>query len=728
MLASQPKPAITFGPFHLDTAKSELRKHGVRVKLARQPWQVLVLLIERSGEVVTREEIRQRLWSTDTFVDFDHGLNATINRLRQALGDSADSPRYIETVPGQGYRFAVPVATPSEPEPPPPPSGTERKSSVLWSRERLALLTALVTLIILTGAIALRLFNMDRPVSSRRAVRFTIVPPSGFALEPAASRQAFAISPDGSRVAFTGLGDDGQFRLWVRDLSHLEPREIPNTRGLHSVFWSQDSESLFYSVRGSVRRIRADGTAHQIICELPDVLHLGTWLSPDRVLLSNRVVTFIAPAGGGAPTQLRQTYAWPQMLPDGNHVLYIRYDPKRYRNRLMVSRYGEAAGADLLETDSRATYAASNDSRHDGYLLYVRGGTLLAHPFDPERRRLTGEGVPVAGNVHFFQPTGAAEFSVSQNGTLVYLSHEPHSQIQWLDREGRKIGQLGPTELAVKCLRLSPDGRKIAAAIRNAESGATEMWVFDTVTGAGRVVIPGPGIVDTPTWSPDSRALVYSRALGSMPQLYRKGIVDEDREERLPAAPFQMPTDWSRDGRFVLYTNTPFPAAANEREGNVSLLDLGTRTITTLLESPSQETNAVFSPDGSWISYISNDSGRAELYVQAFDAGSQPRLVGERMRISVSGALYVKWRGDGKELVYLGTDGLMYGVPVLSLPAFRAGPPTALFRVPVTSRAALPSMYGFDVSADGRRFLLPMTQSDSRLVVIENWESSIRKQ
>jgi Tol biopolymer transport system component len=280
----------------------------------------------------------------------------------------------------------------------------------------------------------------------------------------------------------------------------------------------------------------------------------------------------------------------------------------------------------------------------------------------------------------------------------------------------------------VKCLRLSPDGRKIAAAIRNGESGSTELWVFDTANGAGRVVIPGPGILDTPTWSPDSRTLIYSRALGSMPQLYRRGILDGDREEKLPADPFQMATDWSRDGRFVLYTNTPFPAAANEREGRVSVLDLRTREITILLDSPSQETNAVFSPDSARIAYISNDSGRPELYVQAFDAASGPRLAGERIRISVNGALYVKWRGDGRELVYLGTDGMMYGVPVLSSSGFRAGTPKALFRVPVTSRAVLPSMYGFDVSADGRRFLLPMTQSDSRLVVVENWESSIRKQ
>jgi dipeptidyl aminopeptidase/acylaminoacyl peptidase len=217
---------------------------------------------------------------------------------------------------------------------------------------------------------------------------------------------------------------------------------------------------------------------------------------------------------------------------------------------------------------------------------------------------------------------------------------------------------------------------------------------------------------------------LYSRALGSAPKLYIRGLGEHDREEQLPAAPFQLPTDWSRDGRFVLYTNTAFPASANELEGNVGLIDMATRQVKQLLNSPSQETNAVFSPDGRWIAYISNDSGRPEAYMQAFDSGS---LKGDRIRVSTAGALYVRWRGDGREIVYLGTDGLLYGVRIAGSVPPRPGEPVILFRVSIASRAILPTVFGFDVTSDGSRVLMPTAGTDkaAQLIVVQNWESAI---
>jgi hypothetical protein len=177
----------------------------------------------------------------------------------------------------------------------------------------------------------------------------------------------------------------------------------------------------------------------------------------------------------------------------------------------------------------------------------------------------------------------------------------------------------------------------------------------------------------------------------------------------------------------VLYTNTAFPASANELEGNVGIIDLITGELKQLLDSPSQETNAVFSPNGQWIAYISNDSGQPEAYIQAFHAGS---LKGDRIRLSKAGALYVRWRGDGEEIVYLATDGLLYALKVPGSRAPVPGDATPLFQVPITSRTILPTAFGFDVTADGSRLLMPtsLTNEPSQLIVVKNWELVIPAQ
>ena len=202
------------------------------------------------------------------------------------------------------------------------------------------------------------------------------------------------------------------------------------------------------------------------------------------------------------------------------------------------------------------------------------------------------------------------------------------------------------------------------------------------------------------------------------------GSGSEDREEALPAAAdLQLPSDWSRDGRFALFHSE------NVTDGDVGVLDWQTRKMTWILESPANETGAVFSPEGDRVAFISNESGRSEVYVQAFDARERPHLTGDRVRISTDGAVLVRWRADGKEICYMGADGVLYGVPVSTHPQFRAGAPAPLFRIPVAARAALATAFGFDVSADGGKFLLPVVQepATSHLVVMLGWESFLKR-
>ena len=726
MLSPSRSGVISFGSFQLDPETVSLDKHGVRVRLPRQPARILKILAQRAGEVVTREELRDELWGSDTFVDFEHGLNAAINKLRQVLDDSAEKPRFIETLPGQGYRFVAAVrieapapardlTLPAIQATPPPPKVQRRPLLLTCAGLSLGFLAA-----------SLFLGRREPPPHPPLPASFVISPPNGSVFQYAGERQTFAVSPDGSRLAFATIGDDGLSRLWIRPLTSLDAQEAPAARGAQTLFWSPAGDALYFSVDRSLRRITDSASSYQIISDFPRrVPPLGAWIGPDQILLSYRQLTAVVPAGGGRPTELRDSYLWPQVLPDGKRLLYLAYDKRIERFRLRAGRFGEPQAAkDILETDSRVTWVASTQTPGTSYLLYVRGGSLLAQPFDVKRLQVTGDAVPLASNLHVFQPTAAADFSVSTNGVLVYEPLRNNTRVAWVDRAGRELERVSPDAQSVVYVRASPDGRKVAASVHNPEKGAAEIWVYDTRSKVNRVVAPGPGIADKPVWSPDGTRLLYSRALGAGPRLYLRGLWDGDREEALPAAgDLQLPSDWSRDGRFALFHSE------NVTDGDVGVLDFQTRKTTWILDSPANETGAVFSPEGDRVAFVSNESGRPEVYVQTFDTRERPHLTGNRERISTDGAVLVRWRADGREICYMGADGVLYGVPVSTRPQFRAGTPAPLFRIPIAARAALATAFGFDVSADGKKFLLPVVQelTMSHLVMMLGWESLLKR-
>jgi dipeptidyl aminopeptidase/acylaminoacyl peptidase len=195
----------------------------------------------------------------------------------------------------------------------------------------------------------------------------------------------------------------------------------------------------------------------------------------------------------------------------------------------------------------------------------------------------------------------------------------------------------------------------------------------------------------------------------------------------MPAADFQIPTDWSADGRFVAFVNTGFPRSANETQSDVWVFDMARgRKAFPLLNTKFHEANPAFSPDGKWLAFTSNESGRAEVYVQAFRSGDAPGMVGERYLVSRAGAQAVRWRRDGKELFYLGFDGRVQAVLVRLAPNPDFGAPTALFTISTEARAVIHSVTGFDVSADGNRFVIVRSPESPSLVVVQNWEGLLR--
>jgi DNA-binding winged helix-turn-helix (wHTH) protein len=731
-MGTHPSPSLkfVFGPFEYDGISGDLHKHGSRIRLQGQPLRILSILVERHGQVVSREDLQQHLWPGATFVDFEQGLNAAVNKLRQTLGDSADQPRYIETLPSRGYRFIAPVqqvparpvlqfAAPAAVRAETPPRGRSKRWLLLAAGAALAV----------AGIAGYHLgARNSEKAPLPKVAQFTVVPPAGFELEGAASRQSFALSPDGSQLAFTAMDAGGAFSVFLRDFTSLESRLVPESEGAHTLFWPPDGKSLFLTVRGKLRRFPLGGDVHFALGDSPAFLFSGASLSRDRLLLGSRFTTYEIPASGGTPEPIEASYHWPQALPDGKHLLHTVWDEQAGRHRARVTRLDASAPAkDLVESDSRVLYTASVVNPGSGYLVYIRGGSLLAQPFDPAALRVRGEALPIAGKVYSFFPTGAADFSVSDRGVVAYQSYVSRSQLAWVDREGRQLGTIGPANVNVKSGRLSPDGRMLATAIYDLERGGQSLWLFDTNTGTGRLLTADPGLRDAPVWSPDSTGLAFLRAYPSPPRVAFRGIGEKDQEEALRPGDFQLPTDWSPDGRFVTFMNTGFPRFANETQSDVWLVDLADdRKLLPLLDTRFHEANAAFSPDGKWLAFTSNESGQSEVYVQAFRV-DPPSVVGERHLVSRSGALALRWRRDGKELFYLAFDGRVHAVPVKLSPKPEFGPATPLFTISTEARSAVHSIAGFDVSADGQRFVIPVvapTEGPS-IVVIQNWEAAL---
>jgi Tol biopolymer transport system component/DNA-binding winged helix-turn-helix (wHTH) protein len=718
---------VAFGPFEFDELSAQLRKHGNLLRLQRQSLQILAALVNRPGQIISRDELRHHLWGTTTFGDFEQGLNSAVNKLRQTLGDSADQPRYIETVPGRGYRFVAPIQLVSTtavlgmPAPVPLRIEPRPKTPSRWS----LLVGASVVLAVVAGVGYWMGKRSQEPSASPKALTWTVRAPRGFVLEGAATRQAFALSPDGASLAFTAMDSSGEFSVFLRDFASLEPRLVGGSNSAHTVFWPPDARTLYFTARGKLWRASLDTDAHVLLADSPSFMFSGAWLSSKQMLLDSFRASYLISPSGGSVERLKEIYLWPYMLPDGKHVLYVRWDAKAGRHRAHVLRLSDfSTTTDLIETDSRVLYSPSALTPGAGYLLYVRGGTLLAHPFDPRSLRVTGQAMPVASKIYSFAKTGAADFSAS-GSALAYQSLTNRSQLVWVDRTGHEVATIGPANINVKSGRLSPDGKWLATAIYDVEQGGQDLWIFDVKTNSGRRLTAEGALRDAPVWSPDSKRLAFlSQTDGDPPKVHLRGLGVKETEQEMPAADFQMPADWSPDGRFLAYVNTGFPRTANEVQSDVWLLDL-TRggKPAPLLNTPFHEANPAFSPDGKWLAFTSDESGQPELYVQAFEAGDAPSLTGERYLASTGGALTVRWRRDGKELFYLGFDGRVQGVSVRLSPTPEFGPATSLFTIGAEARGAIHSILGFDVSLDGNRFVIARALESPSIVVTQNWET-----
>ncbi len=592
-------------------------------------------------------------------------------------------------------------------------------------RERLAWSAAVAALAVVAAGALGRGASLNRgsTPADTRAMRFALTPPDGWSLPLGSAPDGgaiapLAVSPDGRHVAFVARNREGKDLLWVRSFDALAARALTGTDDAAEPFWSPDSRVLGFFAQGKLKKIDVSGGAPVALCDEPRQRG-GAW-GGDGVIVFARLASGLqkVSASGGVPTaatalETGETGHWrPTFLPDGRHFLY--------RSQPTGAVY--VASLDSTERTRIIEWIDSSNVRYaQGHLLFLRETTLVAQPFDPDRRVVTGEAFPVAEQIHtdssqpFF-----AHFSASANGVLAYQTgaSTTNSQLVWVDRTGQQTAVLGePGDYGD--VQLSPDGTRAAVSVRDPGRRTTDIWVFDVARGLRTRFTFDPANDVAPIWSPDGSRMVFGSDRKGPRDLYEKASSGAGAEQLvLGDSATKTAFSWSPDGRFISYSTAGTASGGDD----VWVWPLGgERKPFPVVQTPAGETYGTFSPDGRWIAYQSSESGRNEVYVVPFPGP------GGKWQVSTAGGSYPKWRrDDGKELCYFAPDNTLMAATVTGDGSgFEAGAVQSLFQ----ARVRRGNRLAYDVSADGQRFLvntLPPDTDAPPFTVVLNWTAGLK--
>jgi Tol biopolymer transport system component len=579
------------------------------------------------------------------------------------------------------------------------------RDRVAWAAAGVFAVTAMV--------LAVLLFRQETPVP--RPVRFTVNAPEGTRV---GGRPA--ISPDGENVLFGAVGGQlQQVQIYLNSLAAGATGALAGAEGTATAYWSFDSRSFMVLRDGVLTRMDLNGGQPQPL-ELPFAAGYSSWGPQGIVSAGGGILRWFQPDGSGV-RQLRAPgpkepggLVFPSLIPGSQWLLYnSRLAAGTGASPVIVHLMTIDGNTDrtLFTTDSPAVYGAP------GYILYLRGSVLMARPFDPKGGELRGDAVPVV--------EGVDAFSVSENGVLVYRpgSAAADAHLVWFDRAGKNLGTVG-SAADYSGPALSPDGSRLAVAIRDPAVGTRDIWVFDLARGTATKLTFDPKDDFNPVWSPDGSRIAFSSDRRGARDLYIKSASGTGDEELLLESDRNKNAEgWSGDGRWLVYNE-----AASSARADIWTLSLDTRKPRPLLQAAFNEDEASFSPDGKWIAYRSAESGRSEVYVQPFAesaAGAKGKWV-----VSSAGGLEPQWRGDGKELFYtsLQTPPQIMAVDIEARNgAIVAGIPHPLFQTRLPARGR----NSWVVTRDGKKFLaiVPIEQKPANtLNVILNWPSLLHKQ
>jgi Tol biopolymer transport system component len=522
------------------------------------------------------------------------------------------------------------------------------------------------------------------------------------------------ISPDGKIIAFNATDSSGKTRIWVRHLDALVAQPLAGTEGTTRPFWSPDSKFLGFFAEGKLKKLEVSGGPTQKICDAPTGAD-GSWSAEGVILFDGRTTDPIyrVSAAGGTPvvaakiepSRKETSVGWPEFLPDGRHFLYLAAGQKPEDSAYRIGSLDSADSKLLAPAQTLVSYAPP------GYLLFVRDKTLVAQPFDAKALKTTGEPIPLAEHVGT-DAVGLARFSVSGDGTLAYRTGDTGDRFLWVDRSGKEGETVGdPGEYHNPAF--SPAGDRLAFNLADPRSGKSDIWVRDLKRGVSSRFTFGTGDSFAPLWSPDGRLIVFRQDL----DLFEKAVGGQGGEGKLlfKSDELKVPCDWSRDGRYIA-----FDSLGKETGWDIWVMPVsGDRKPVPFLKTPFGELLPVFSPDGRFLAYQSNESGRYEVYVQSFPGP------GGKWQISTAGGVEPRWRADGKELYYRAPDQRLMAVGIQNGSGFEAGPPQPLFQARFDMT---PSRDRYLPTADGQRFLTvaPLgREAMTPTTVVVNWYADL---
>jgi Tol biopolymer transport system component len=548
-----------------------------------------------------------------------------------------------------------------------------------------------------------------------RVMRFDIEAP------PGAQTMTWArVSPDGRMVAFLSADSSGGTSIWVRSLDALESRKLAGTDGAGRMFWSPDSRHLGFISTGKLRKVAVSGGPVTAIADVQNGYD-GSW--SDRWVLfdgGNGDSIRGVPANGGsvrpfssfgAAKRSITTHAWPSFLPDGKRFLFMLTDDAASVNgKIALAEVGSFKTRQVGTTGGRVEFAAP------GWLVFPQENTLMAQPFDARAGKTNGDPMPIAERLQMGSYSG--DFSVSRNGTLAYVSQSSSTmgRLLWVDRSGRTLSEVAPAGL-YRDLALSPDGRRVAISIGDPQRNTEDLWVRDLVRGTSSRLTFEPGYEANPVWSPDGERIAYTSNRDGQFLCYIRSANGMGSEQLVARTGTEAvtPNDWSHDGsRLILrrFGSTNWDILATDPAGS--------KDAEVLLATPFNEQFGRLSPDGRWLIYQSNESGRNEIYLRPADGGTG------RWQISVRGGRTAIWRADGREIFYVDLEGQVTAVSFAAPGSVEIGDPVALFRMPLIESTYVGQR--FVASSDGQRFLVntpAITGERPRVTVVTNFTAEL---
>lgn len=680
---------------------------GEPVKLEPKAMEVLSYLAERAGDVVDKESVIQEVWG-GAFVSNEVLTNA-IWEIRRALGDDRQTSVFIQTIPKRGYRLVAPVSGP-------PDRPTSRQTNKAWALGIGGLVLAFVFVV----AAILGLWLARPPARDRIVARFSVE-----TREPLASffLPAVAISPDGSAVVYA----TARSGLFLRRVDRMESVFIPGTEGGRGPFFSPDGSAIGFFRGNRLATTKLDGASPRI--DLTDVgaPRGASWGSDGFIYFTygSNSGLFRIPENGGDVEPLTEldesrgewTHRWPEALPEAQAVLFTVA-------RGEIQSFDEASieALDLRTRKRKVVVERGSFPRIVGKrLLFVRGGEILAAPFDPDSLTAAGSSISVAKDVALYPINGAAQFSVSREGSLVYVPARAEAEIRhrlvWVDRSGNRTPILEDTRLMYDPA-LSRDGSKIAMSI--ATAGNSDLWLYDVKRTTLTRLSTSAGEEEHPLFSPEGGRLAYDYSKAGPFRMFARPIDGSEVERELGSGSAgEIPESYAPDGTLV------FTKEGSKSGSDLWILGPGAKGEGhPLLTGPFDECYASVSPDGRFLAFSSNESGRLEVYLTTFP---EPEA---RLQISIDGGEQAAWTRNGVEIVYLGKQGLM-AVPVQTSPSLSAGTPKKLFDW-TPPAATLESSYRnqFDATANGERFVLIDSPDDGaarRWNVVLHWTDEVSR-